>query len=95
MLYIYPLIPSRINYDNRDLSKHPRERQRGEREREEERERTKTKTNKETNKNIYNEDLVLKLNCKIGFFVPCKGHQNCLDKYLERVVQSDREDIFG
>ena len=83
---IYPSI------QERDREEKEKER---EREREEERERTKTKTNKETNKNIYNEDLVLKLNCKIGFFVPCKGHQNCLDKYLERVVQSAWEDIFG
>ena len=37
---------------------------------------------KRTNKQrkIYNEDWVAKLNCKIEFFVPCNGHQNCLNK---------------
>ena len=32
--------------------------------------------------NKQNDDRVSKLNCKIEFFVPYNGHQNCLDKYL-------------
>ena len=32
-------------------------------------------------KGIYKE-WVLKLNCKIEFFVRYNGHQNCLDKFL-------------
>ena len=42
----------------------------------------KKKKNEQTNKGkyIYNEDWVARLNCKIEFFVPCDGHQNCFNK---------------
>ena len=44
---------------------------------------------KQKQKNKQNEDWVSKLNCKIEFFVQYNRHQNCLDKYLIYIYNSD------
>ena len=44
-----------------------------------------TQKQKQTyNKTYIYDDWVSKPNCKIEFFVPRKGHQNCLDKSLHK-----------